>query len=75
MEGSSMSDYLDDHEITGTISTERHAVVRYRAGHQSGEMFEEGDDFDGFTLTIEVSGRDDALAMLDAIRKATGGET
>ena len=68
-----MSDYLDDHEITGTISTARHAVVRYRACHESGDIFEEGDDYDGLTLTIEVSGRDDALAMLEAIRKATGG--
>lgn len=70
-----MADYLDGHEITGTISTERHEVVRYRAGHESGDIFEEDVDYDGFTLTIEVSGHDDALAMLDAIRSATGGET
>ena len=70
-----MSDYLDDHEITGTISTARHAVVRYRAGHESGDIFEADVDYDGFTLTIEVSGRDDALAMLEAISSATGGET
>jgi hypothetical protein len=63
-----MADYLDDHEITGTISTSRHREVRYRAGHECGDLFEEGDEFDGFTLTIEVSGRDDALAMLEAIK-------
>lgn len=63
-----MADHLDDAEITGTISTPRHAAVRYRVGQECGEIFEEGVDFDGFTLTIEVSGRDDALAMLEAIR-------
>lgn len=63
-----MADPLDQTEITGTISTPRHAVVRYRAGHESGELFAEGVDYDGFTLTIEVSGKADALAMLEAIR-------
>lgn len=63
-----MADPLDDTEITGTISTSRHAVVRYRAGHECGDLFTEGDDFDGYTLTIEVSGAADALAMLEAIR-------
>lgn len=60
-------------QTTGTISTARHAVVRYRIGHDSGDTFGAGSDYDGFTLTIEVSGRDDALAMLEAIKKATGG--
>lgn len=63
-----MADFLDTGEITGTISTSRHREVRFRAGHQSGDLFVEGEEFDGFTLTIEVSGRDDALAMVEAIK-------
>jgi hypothetical protein len=63
-----MSDPLDHTEITGTISTPRHAAVRFRAGHECGDLFAEGDEYDGFTLTIEVSGLDDAMAMLEAIR-------
>ena len=58
---------LHDTEMTGTISTARHQVVRYRAGHESGDLFEEGQDFDGLTLTIEVADAADAQAMLDAI--------
>ncbi|AKG94540.1 hypothetical protein Shpa_29 [Paracoccus phage Shpa] len=56
-----------DTEMTGTISTARHQVVRYRAGHESGDLFEEGQDFDGLTLTIEVADAADARAMLNAI--------
>jgi hypothetical protein len=63
-----MADPLDHSEVTGTISTPRHAGVRYRAGHECGDLFTEGDEFDGFTLTIEVSGLDDAMAMVEAIR-------
>ena len=63
---------LHDTEMTGTISTARHQVVRYRAGHESGDLFEEGQEFDGLTLTIEVADVADARAMLDAIsRRAT----
>lgn len=69
-----MGDYLDNAEITGTISTTRHAMVRYRIGSDCGDTFGADSDYDGLTLTIEVSGRDDALAMLEAIRKATGCE-
>jgi hypothetical protein len=65
-----MTDPLDNDEITGTLSTSRHAVVRYRAGHESGELFAEGDEYDGLTLTIEISGAADAMAMLEAIRNA-----
>lgn len=60
-------DPLFDDEMTGTIRTARHPVVRYRAGHESGDLFEEGQDYDGLTLTIEVSGKADVQAMLDAI--------
>jgi hypothetical protein len=63
-----MADPLDQTEVTGKISTPRHAAVRYRAGHECGDLFAEGDEYDGFTLTIEVSGLDDAMAMVEAIR-------
>lgn len=63
-----MADFLDHNGITGTISTSRHREVRWRTGHESGDVFVEGEEFDGFTLTIEVSGRDDALEMLEAIK-------
>lgn len=63
-----MADDLDDTEMTGVISTSRHGAVRWRAGHECGELFEEGQDFDGLTLTIEISGKADALAMLEAIK-------
>jgi hypothetical protein len=63
-----MADPLDHTEVTGTISTPRHAAVRFRAGHECGDLFTEGDEFDGFTLTIEVSGFADAMAMVEAIR-------
>jgi hypothetical protein len=63
-----MADRLYDTELTGTISTPRHGTVRYRAGFESGDLFEEGDNFEGLTLTIEVSGQDDALAMIKAIK-------
>jgi hypothetical protein len=63
-----MTDPLDHTEVTGTISTPRHAAVRFRAGHECGDLFAEGDEYDGFTLTIEVSGLDDARAMVEAIR-------
>ena len=62
-----MADPLFDSELTGTIRTTRHAQVRYRAGHESGDLFEEGDEFDGLTLTIEISGIEDARAMIEAI--------
>ena len=62
-----MSDPLEHRDIAGVIQTSRHERVRYRAGSESGEVFVQGEDFDGLTLTIEVAGRDDALAMIRAI--------
>jgi hypothetical protein len=62
-----MTDEPDDDEITGTITTPRHEAVRYRIGQESGNVFTEDEEFDGLTLTIEVSGRRDAMAMLRAI--------
>lgn len=59
---------LQQHEMAGTTRTPRHAAVRFRAGPQCGELFAEGVEFDGLTLTIEISGYADAEAMLQAIR-------
>lgn len=60
-------DAIEEDEVLGTISTPRHEVVRYRIGHDSGDVFEKGGDYDGPTLVLEVSGTADAKAMLDAI--------
>lgn len=67
-----MIDPLDDAEIPeiiGIFGTRRHAAVRFRVGAECGDLFEEGDDFDGLTLTIEVRDYADAAAMLAAIRE------
>lgn len=58
-------------EITGAIATPRHPVVRWRSGHECGDLFAEGDDYDGHTLTVETSGHADALAMIEAISGRT----
>lgn len=66
-----MSDPLEENDITGVTSTSRHRRVRWRAGMECGdELFEDGVDFDGLTLTIEVGGKEDALAMIEAISKS-----
>ena len=61
-------DRLEDTEIRGTISNGRNRSIRFRAGHESGDIFEQDVDFDGYTLTVEVSGEDDALTMIEAIK-------
>tara|TARA_R110002051_G_C8754381_1_gene500681 strand:+ start:2995 stop:3210 length:216 start_codon:yes stop_codon:yes gene_type:complete len=66
-------DALEHKDVTGTISTDRHRTVRFRAGSEYGDLFEENVEFDGYTLTIEVSGEADALAMIEAIRKPAQG--
>lgn len=63
-----MSDPLEERTISGVIYNSRHQRIRWMAGMECGEgLFEDGIEFDGLTLTIEVSGRDDALAMIRAI--------
>lgn len=63
-----MSDPLHDKDIAGLTHTARHERVRWRAGQECGEgLFEDGVEFDGLTLTIEISGEADALAMIEAI--------
>lgn len=64
-----MSDPLEHNDILGVASNSRNRRIRWRAGAECGyELFEEGIDFDGLTLTIEVSGQEDALAMIEAIK-------
>lgn len=69
-----MTDRLENGEMTGVISNGRHDAIRWRAGRESGDMFEEGVDYDGFTLTVEISGADDARAMLRAIENIGSGD-
>lgn len=65
-----MSDPLEHADICGVTSTNRFERVRWRAGAECGdELFEDGVEFDGLTLTIEVAGKEDALAMIEAISK------
>lgn len=67
----------DPHEITGTIATPRHQLVRYRAGPESGCVFDCDDKpgcgkcFDGLTLTIEIADMADARAMLAVLSQST----
>ncbi|MBO9459011.1 hypothetical protein [Labrenzia sp. R5_0] len=63
-----MADELEDREMTGVISNSRNRAIRFRAGSECGELFEEDVEFDGLTLTVEVSGKEDALAMIEAIK-------
>ena len=64
-----MTERLTDEapEKTGTISTDRFEAVRYRYGHDCGDTFGEGSDYDGLALTVECADAADAQAMLDAI--------
>ena len=65
---------LHDTEMTGTISTARHQVVRYVAELNCGRAFGPGCEYEGPTLTIEVADAADAQAMLDAISAAPAGD-
>ena len=56
-------------DISGAIRTNRHARVRYRFGQECGEVFAEGEDYDGPTLTIECADWNEAKDMLAAIRR------
>jgi hypothetical protein len=59
----------EDFESSGHIRTNRHDRVRYRFGHNSGDVFREDDDFEGTTLTIECADWNEAKDMLAAIRR------
>lgn len=51
-------------ETTGTIGP-----LRYRLGAECGDLFEEGDDFDGLTLTVEVRSMEEGRRMIEALRE------
>lgn len=40
---------------------------RFRVGHDSGDTFDEGDDFDGITVTIEIRNPEEAREVLSAL--------
>lgn len=67
----------DDHtdapeEVTGTIPGPHGRSVRYRIGHECGDIFAEDEDFNGLTLTIETPSIEGAEALLANIN-AIGG--
>lgn len=62
-----MSDPLDSKAISGAFSNGRNRSIRFIAGRESGDVFGTDVEFDGFTLTVEVSGEEDARAMIEAI--------
>lgn len=52
-------------EIVGTIGP-----LRYRLGNECGDVFAEGDDFDGLTLTVEVRDEAEGRRLIEALRGA-----
>jgi hypothetical protein len=54
-------------EIVSTLIKPNGLETPYRIGNDSGDVFEEGDDFDGMTLTIAVTSAEEAQAMIAAI--------
>lgn len=43
---------------------------RFRVGMDCGDVFSEGDDFDGWTLTVEIMDEGEAAQIVRALRKA-----
>lgn len=58
-------------DIVGTIIKHNGLETPYRIGNSSGEVFAEGEDFDGITLTIAVESQDEAEAILAILHEAT----
>jgi len=54
-------------EIKGLVAPPTDTLCRYRIGREVGEVFGEGDDYDGLTLTIEIDTVDQGLAFVAAI--------
>lgn len=46
--------------------------LRYRLGLECGDLFEEGDEFDGLTLTVECRDDADGQRMIAALREVFG---
>lgn len=62
-------------EITGRLTPIPGMDQRFRIGQSCGDTFDEEDDFDGYTLTVEVDSLDQGEAFLRALRKALEGDT
>jgi len=62
-----MTNDLEQRPLAGKVSTPRHSAVLWRAGSDWGELFEDGVEYTGLTLTIEIRSYADAMAMLAAI--------
>lgn len=54
-------------EISGVVDVYPGQPRRYRIGHESGDLFEENDNFDGVTLTVEAMSIDDAQSILTGL--------
>lgn len=63
-------------EITGRLELrDGMTAARYRIGRDTGEVFSEGDDFDGCTLTIEITDPSHGERLLRAISDGGAGPT
>jgi len=56
-------------ERTGTLIGPRGLPSRYLIGWESGEVFAEDEDFDGYTITIAVSCIEEGVAIVEAIAR------
>lgn len=59
-------------DITGRLTPHRGRRNRYRIGEESGDIFEEDDEFDGMTLTVEVHSDAEAMRMVETLAGSTG---
>lgn len=63
---------MAEQEITGLVAPLPDTLCRYRIGREIGEIFDEGDEYDGLTLTIEIDTVDQGLAFVAALREGLG---
>lgn len=59
-------------EVTGLILGPHGRSVRYRIGRESGDVFSEGEEFDGLTLTIEVPSLEGAQTLVAKMNSIGG---
>jgi len=57
-------DGYEGEERLGTLTGPRGLTLRYRIGLESGDVFAEGEEFDGLTLVVELPSILDAEAMV-----------
>lgn len=58
------TDREDTDELIGHLTGPRQQRLRYRIGESCGDLFEEDDDFDGLTLTVELPSLEDGEAIV-----------